>query len=56
MVLDAQAGKLHDSLAFFDEEYKLDHMLATVDTPVVAIMDGITSKYGRLRGCWSSGD
>lgn len=46
VVLDAQAGNLDSSLAFFDEEYKLDHMLATMDTPVVAIMDGITMGGG----------
>ncbi|KAF9384480.1 hypothetical protein CPC16_008418 [Podila verticillata] len=40
----ANAGKHNEALDFFAEEYKLNHMIATLQTPFVAILDGITSK------------
>ena len=40
----ANAGKKNEALDFFAEEYKLNHMIATLQTPFVAILDGITSK------------
>lgn len=40
----ANAGKQNEALEFFAEEYKLNHMIATLQTPFVAILDGITSK------------
>ncbi|KAI9012215.1 ClpP/crotonase-like domain-containing protein [Hyaloraphidium curvatum] len=46
VVLDAQKGDLASALAFFDEEYILDHMIATIETPVISIMDGITMGGG----------
>ncbi|KAF9426112.1 hypothetical protein BGZ94_006943 [Podila epigama] len=39
--------KKHDeALTFFDEEYKLNHLIATLQTPYVAILDGITMGGG----------
>lgn len=40
----AGSGKHNEALDFFAEEYKLNHMIATLKTPFVAILDGITSK------------
>ncbi|RUP44016.1 ClpP/crotonase-like domain-containing protein, partial [Jimgerdemannia flammicorona] len=34
-----------ETLEFFEEEYQLNHLIATLDTPLVAIMDGVTSTY-----------
>jgi 3-hydroxyisobutyryl-CoA hydrolase len=31
------------SLQFFEEEFQLNHLIATLDKPFVAFMDGITS-------------
>ncbi|KAF9923815.1 hypothetical protein FBU30_006127 [Linnemannia zychae] len=42
----ANAGKQNDALDFFAEEYKLNHMIATLKTPFVAILDGITMGGG----------
>lgn len=39
----ATEGKLKEAAAFFENEYQLDHLIGTLDTPYVAIMDGITS-------------
>lgn len=39
----AEAGD-PNATKFFEDEYQLDHLIATLDTPFVAIMDGITSK------------
>lgn len=46
----AKLGKQDDAINFFAEEYKLNHMIATLKTPFVAILDGITSK-GYLSYC-----
>ncbi|KAJ3342527.1 hypothetical protein HDU93_001913 [Gonapodya sp. JEL0774] len=46
VAIDAKKGDLHSALSFFDEEYKLDHMIATLDTPFISIMDGITMGGG----------
>ncbi|KAG9065287.1 hypothetical protein KI688_002611 [Linnemannia hyalina] len=42
----AGAGKHSEALDFFAEEYKLNHMIATLKTPFVAILDGITMGGG----------
>ncbi|KAF9978098.1 hypothetical protein BGZ65_007121, partial [Modicella reniformis] len=42
----AQAGQYDEGLAFFAEEYKLNHMIATLKTPFVAILNGITMGGG----------
>ncbi|KAF8925618.1 hypothetical protein BGZ58_000644 [Dissophora ornata] len=42
----AEAGKQSDALEFFSEEYKLNHMIATLKTPFVAILNGITMGGG----------
>ena len=34
---------------FFAEEYALNHLLATMKTPLIAVMDGITSKEGYMK-------
>lgn len=39
----ATEGKFKEAAAFFEKEYQLDHLIGTLDTPYVAIMDGITS-------------
>ncbi|KXS18406.1 ClpP/crotonase [Gonapodya prolifera JEL478] len=46
VAIDAEKGDFQSALSFFDEEYKLDHMIATLDTPFVSIMDGITMGGG----------
>jgi len=35
-----QEGK---ALRFFEEEYQLNHLIATLDKPYVALLNGITS-------------
>ncbi|RUP44017.1 ClpP/crotonase-like domain-containing protein, partial [Jimgerdemannia flammicorona] len=35
-----------ETLEFFEEEYQLNHLIATLDTPLVAIMDGVTMGGG----------
>ncbi|KAJ8655651.1 hypothetical protein O0I10_008740 [Lichtheimia ornata] len=42
----ATEGKLKEAAAFFENEYQLDHLIGTLDTPYVAIMDGITMGGG----------
>ncbi|KAF9351673.1 hypothetical protein BGX26_010368 [Mortierella sp. AD094] len=42
----ANAQKHDQALDFFAEEYKLNHMIATLKTPFVAILDGITMGGG----------
>ncbi|KAF9431693.1 hypothetical protein BGZ76_011828 [Entomortierella beljakovae] len=42
----AHDGKENEALEFFAEEYKLNHMIATLKTPFVAILDGITMGGG----------
>ena len=39
----AGEGKNVDAMKFFEVEYQLDHLIGNLDTPYVAIMDGITS-------------
>ncbi|GAN02623.1 conserved hypothetical protein [Mucor ambiguus] len=41
----AEAGD-PNATKFFEDEYQLDHLIATLDTPFVAIMDGITMGGG----------
>ncbi|KAK4185005.1 Dak1 domain-containing protein [Podospora australis] len=41
-----EAGKAHKSKAFFDKEYKLNHLIASLEKPYVAFMDGITMGGG----------
>jgi hypothetical protein len=43
-VVDLAEAKDPNATKFFEEEYQLDHLIATLDTPFVSIMDGITSK------------
>ncbi len=38
-----QNNHLTDSYRYFENEYKLVHLIGTFNKPVVAIMDGITS-------------
>ncbi|KAI7902948.1 ClpP/crotonase-like domain-containing protein [Cokeromyces recurvatus] len=42
----AEKGEFSTATKFFEEEYQLDHLIATMDTPFVAIMDGITMGGG----------
>ncbi|KAI9485455.1 MAG: ClpP/crotonase-like domain-containing protein [Benjaminiella poitrasii] len=42
----ADKGDFANATKFFEEEYQLDHLIATLDTPFVAIMDGITMGGG----------
>ncbi|KAF9918909.1 hypothetical protein BX616_004418 [Lobosporangium transversale] len=42
----ANAGKHDEALDFFAEEYRLNHMIATLKTPFVAILNGITMGGG----------
>ncbi|RUS28909.1 ClpP/crotonase-like domain-containing protein, partial [Jimgerdemannia flammicorona] len=35
-----------ETLEFFEEEYQLNHLIATLGTPLVAIMDGVTMGGG----------
>ncbi|KAJ3020289.1 hypothetical protein HKX48_001060 [Thoreauomyces humboldtii] len=49
LVLQAQSGKPEDiaqSLKFFEEEYKLNHLIGTLRKPFVSIMNGITMGGG----------
>ncbi|KAF9997828.1 hypothetical protein BGZ80_009974 [Entomortierella chlamydospora] len=46
VVEQAMAQKQDEGLTFFAEEYKLNHMIATLKTPFVAILDGITMGGG----------
>ncbi|KAF9203701.1 hypothetical protein BGZ49_006138 [Haplosporangium sp. Z 27] len=46
-VVEQAIAQKHDlALDFFAEEYKLNHMIATLKTPFVAILDGITMGGG----------
>ncbi|KAG0255484.1 hypothetical protein BG011_005094 [Mortierella polycephala] len=42
----AVSGKQEEALDFFSEEYRLNHMIATLKTPFVAILNGITMGGG----------
>ena len=43
-VVDLAQANDPNASKFFEEEYQLDHLIGTLETPYVAIMDGITSK------------
>ncbi|KAG1048975.1 hypothetical protein G6F43_008675 [Rhizopus delemar] len=45
-VVDLAEAKDSNAAKFFEEEYQLDHLIATLDTPYVSIMDGITMGGG----------
>ncbi|KAG2190108.1 hypothetical protein INT46_002420 [Mucor plumbeus] len=45
-VIDLAEAKDPNATKFFEDEYQLDHLIATLDTPYVAIMDGITMGGG----------
>ncbi|KAI8993129.1 ClpP/crotonase-like domain-containing protein [Pilobolus umbonatus] len=45
-VVDLSAAGDPEATKFFEEEYQLDHMIATMDTPYIAIMNGITMGGG----------
>ena len=47
------------ALKFFEEEYKLNHLIATTKKPFISILDGITSirlinsgRRGRVISAW----
>ncbi|ORZ19549.1 ClpP/crotonase-like domain-containing protein [Absidia repens] len=42
----ASEGKHEKAAEFFKEEYQLDHMISTLETPYVSIMDGVTMGGG----------
>ncbi|KAG0246288.1 ClpP/crotonase-like domain-containing protein [Mortierella sp. GBAus27b] len=42
----AKADRHDDGMSFFAEEYRLNHMIATLKTPFVAILNGITMGGG----------
>ncbi|CAO3652031.1 unnamed protein product [Cunninghamella echinulata] len=42
----AHDGKLDEAAKFFEEEYQLDHFIATLETPFISIMDGVTMGGG----------
>ncbi|KAJ3147559.1 hypothetical protein HDU86_007957 [Geranomyces michiganensis] len=49
LVLQASSGKPEDiakSLKFFEEEYKLNHLIGTLQKPFISIMNGITMGGG----------
>lgn len=49
IVTKASSGAKEDiaaALKFFEEEYRLNHLIGTIDTPMVALMDGITMGGG----------
>ncbi|RKO86532.1 ClpP/crotonase-like domain-containing protein, partial [Blyttiomyces helicus] len=49
IILQAKSGKLEDvakSIKFFEEEYRLNHLLGTLNKPFVSIMNGITMGGG----------
>ncbi|KAI9331143.1 ClpP/crotonase-like domain-containing protein [Pilaira anomala] len=46
IVIDLAEAKDPNATKFFEEEYQLDHLIATLDTPFVSIMDGITMGGG----------
>lgn len=48
-VVDLAEAKDPNAAKFFEEEYQLDHLIATLETPFVSIMNGITSKLEPFR-------
>jgi 3-hydroxyisobutyryl-CoA hydrolase len=44
VVVDLAKAKDPNAAEFFRKEYQLDHLIATLHTPFIAIMNGITSK------------
>ncbi|KDD73109.1 2-enoyl-CoA hydratase [Helicosporidium sp. ATCC 50920] len=46
VVLQSMEGRWQEAMAFFETEYKLNHALATLPFPHVAILDGITMGGG----------
>ncbi|ORE07654.1 ClpP/crotonase [Rhizopus microsporus var. microsporus] len=45
-VVDLAEAKDPNAAKFFEEEYQLDHLIATLETPFVSIMNGITMGGG----------
>ncbi len=43
VILDKLEGRNDEAILFFNKEYRLDHVIGTMDSPVVVVMDGITS-------------
>ncbi|KAI8096289.1 ClpP/crotonase-like domain-containing protein [Halteromyces radiatus] len=42
----AAEGKQTDAAKFFEEEYQMDHLIATLETPYISVMDGVTMGGG----------
>ncbi|KAI9272547.1 ClpP/crotonase-like domain-containing protein [Sporodiniella umbellata] len=45
-VVDLAEKEVGDAAKFFEEEYQMDHFIATMETPYVSIMNGITMGGG----------
>ena len=43
-----EAGNLSKAYEFFSTEYRLNHLIAMLKKPYVALMDGITSRIDAL--------
>ncbi|RHZ71436.1 hypothetical protein Glove_258g41 [Diversispora epigaea] len=46
VILDEENGKHEEAVKFFEEEYQLNHLIATINKPFVSIMNGITMGGG----------
>lgn len=47
------SGKKDEAVNFVAEEYKLSHIIATLKTPFIAILNGITSKEPKHHATFS---
>lgn len=59
VINDMEQGEEQHAIKFFEEEYQLNHLIATLDKPFVSFLDGITStscfdhnRLHRGRWCW----
>jgi 3-hydroxyisobutyryl-CoA hydrolase len=46
VVANISAGNVRGALQFFEEEYKMNHLIATSKKPIVSILNGITMGGG----------